>query len=84
MQSHEGEINLLPAIPKALSKGSVKGLLVRGGFEVDIQWADGCLVNASIESKLGNTCKIRYGEKVISLKTKKDKTYRFDGRLNKI
>jgi len=84
MQSHEGEINLLPAIPKALSKGSVKGLLARGGFEVDIQWANGSLTSTSIKSKLGNDCRIRYGEKVISFETKKDKTYRFDGRLNKI
>lgn len=84
MQSHEGEINLLRAIPKALSKGSVKGLLARGGFEVDIQWANGSLTSTSIKSKLGNDCRIRYGEKVISFETKKDKTYRFDGRLNKI
>lgn len=84
VQSHEGEIHLLPAIPKALSKGNVKGLMARGGFEVDIEWADGSLVSASIESKLGNACKIRYGEKVMSFKTKKDKTYRFDGRLEKI
>ena len=75
IQSHADEIELLPALPPAWSSGSVKGLCARGGFEISIVWNQGKLESASLMSKLGNHCKVRYGAKVIDLPTDTGKTY---------
>ncbi|GEO04144.1 alpha/beta hydrolase [Adhaeribacter aerolatus] len=81
LQSHAGEIQLLPALPKAWQKGYIHGICARGGFDLDLDWENGKLKQAKILSKLGNTCQIRYGDEVISLKTQKGKTYTLDGNL---
>ena len=58
-QAGEGFIYLLPALPAAWQEGAVKGLVARGGFEVDIQWKDGKLTKAFIRSRKGGLCQLR-------------------------
>jgi alpha-L-fucosidase 2 len=70
LQSHENEINLLPALPQAWPSGSVQGLRARGGFDVEISWKDGRLVRATIGSTLGGPCRLRYGNAVTGTETR--------------
>ena len=59
MQSYDGLIYLLPALPSVWKNGSVKGLVARGGYEVDIDWRDGQLTKAVIRSRHGGKCRLR-------------------------
>lgn len=81
LQSHAGEIDLLPALPEEWPDGFIYGLVARGGFEVDIDWKEGKLHRVSILSRLGNRCKLRYGSQTIELPTEKGKRYSFDATL---
>ena len=60
LQSHEGHIRLLPALPPAWPSGRVEGLKARGGFVVDMDWEKGELSSASIRSEAGNPCRLLY------------------------
>jgi alpha-L-fucosidase 2 len=59
LQSHDGAIHLLPALPGAWKNGKITGIKAKGGFEIDIQWKNGELVTAIIKSSLGGNCRIR-------------------------
>jgi alpha-L-fucosidase 2 len=74
IQSHTGEISLLPALPVSWRNGSVTGLRARGGFEVNIEWKDGMLFKAEIKSLLGNPCIIRANGKVTNYNPSKGET----------
>ena len=76
LQSQAGEIELLPALPWAWPDGSVRGLCARGGFVIDIAWADGGLRSAAILSKLGGPAKIRLADRVIHVEFRSGETKR--------
>jgi alpha-L-fucosidase 2 len=63
-QSHDGSVNLLPALPDAWkAEGEVKGLKTRGGFEiVDLRWKEGKIVKLIIKSSLGGNLRLRLPE----------------------
>jgi alpha-L-fucosidase 2 len=59
VQSHDGAVHLLPALPDDWQKGEVKGLCARGGFEVDEQWSGGQLQQAVVKSTIGGVLRLR-------------------------
>lgn len=65
LQSHTGEIHLLPALPKAWPEGAVSGLRARGNFEIDLRWKSGMLTQAVVHSKSGGTCRLRTAVPVV-------------------
>jgi alpha-L-fucosidase 2 len=63
MQSHEGVIDLLPALPKEWGNGQFAGVCARGAFELDMNWKDGKIIAVEVLSKEGQTCRIKTGLK---------------------
>ena len=59
LQSHDGAVHLLPALPDTWNQGEVKGLRARGGFIINEKWNNGRLVQASIQSKIGGVIRLR-------------------------
>jgi alpha-L-fucosidase 2 len=81
LQSHAGELDLLPALPRAWPDGAVSGLRARGGFEVDLAWKGGALQRAVVQSKLGGPARLRYSGRTASLDTRAGQTITLDGAL---
>ncbi|MDR2497143.1 MAG: glycoside hydrolase family 95 protein [Tannerellaceae bacterium] len=73
IQSHAGEISLLPALPSAwAASGEVCGLCARGGYVVDMKWEKGRLISARISNPAGGQCKVRYNGRVVTLNIPKN------------
>jgi alpha-L-fucosidase 2 len=64
LQSHAGEIHLLPALPAAWPSGEVRGLRARGAVDVGIQWKDRSLVRATLVARRGGRIRVRYRDTV--------------------
>ena len=84
LQSHSGEVRLLPALPSEWPNGSFRGLIARGGFQVSASWAGGVLREASITSRLGGPCMLCWQDLTTRIETQADVVYRFDGNLKQI
>lgn len=65
VQSDEGEIRLLPALPRAWKTGSVKGLRARGGYEVSMRWQNGKVVQAVITASVAGICRVRANGRLV-------------------
>ena len=70
LQSHEGIIELLPALPAAWPEGRVKGLCARGGFVLDFAWKDGRLQEVQLYSRAGGSCILRCDGREIPVDTR--------------
>ncbi len=81
LQSHNGVLQLLPALPPSWQSGHVKGLRARGGFEVDLAWENGQLTEAKVTSLLGNPCKVMYVDKMVEMETGVGEKVMLDGNL---
>lgn len=84
MQSHTGEIELLPALPGGWRDGSVAGLRARGGFEVDIKWKANMLDRVTIRSINGDVCRLQYKGKAVEVATSSNTVYVFDSNLKPV
>jgi len=95
LQSHEGIIDLLPALPDEWSEGRFDGVIARGGFELDMKWQDQSITEVEILSKAGKPCRIDAGGKFkvtsngkkVTVKANKDGSFTFktiEGGLYKL
>jgi alpha-L-fucosidase 2 len=84
LQSGDGEIALLPALPKAWPEGQVRGLRARGGLRVDMAWRDGKLADARLVSDSQRNATVRAGGKLVKLALTANRPVRLDGNLRRL
>ena len=72
LQSHEGFIRLLPALPTSWPNGNISGLKARGDIEVDVQWEKGKLVRVGLLSPQEKTIDVHYGGRPVSIRLPAD------------
>jgi alpha-L-fucosidase 2 len=83
LQSHTGEIELLPALPSAWPAGHVTGLRARGGFQIELDWAGGKLTGTKIESTGGRRAVVRYGDHATEIELKSGEGVRLNSELKR-
>lgn len=81
LQSHRGPIELLPALPKQWAEGSVRGLRARGGFRVDITWAESALSHVTVHATRSGMLTLRNGANVRRVHMRSGQSLQFDSRL---
>jgi alpha-L-fucosidase 2 len=81
LQSHAGEISLLPALPAGWTDGSITGLRARGGLEVGMQWKAGKLASAQLRGIASGPCRVRSGEKTVTVSLQAARTLNLNADL---
>jgi alpha-L-fucosidase 2 len=84
MQSHTGEVVLLPALPARWDRGHVRGLCARGGSTLELQWTRNSLDRVAITARGSGKIKLRYKSHKAEIDGKPDVRYEFDGELRMI
>jgi alpha-L-fucosidase 2 len=83
LQSHEGFIDILPALPPSWEEGSIKGLRARGNYEVNMSWKDGHLQQLTIKAFSSQLCRVRYGKDSFEFNAEKGRSYTFGPGLER-
>jgi len=81
LQSQNGVLEILPALPKGIPNGVVKGLCARGAYQVDLKWKNGLLEDLIIKPSLSGKCEVSYLGKLISFDAQKGQLYHFNYQL---
>lgn len=81
LQSHNGSLDILPALPSGLPNGEIKGLKARGAYTIDLKWSNGTLELLKVKPSVDENCTINYKGKTITFLAKAGKTYRFNKEL---
>jgi alpha-L-fucosidase 2 len=81
LQSWGGEIRILPALPRAWPEGSLQGVRARGGFELDLDWADGRLQRLVLRGKPKDRARLRYGDRLVEVRLDAQGRARMNGVL---
>ncbi|WP_316800598.1 glycosyl hydrolase family 95 catalytic domain-containing protein [Pedobacter frigidisoli] len=81
VQSHQGYLDILAALPTDIPDGKISGLRARGGFELELNWDKGRLTSLVVKSTAGGMCVVKYQDKKIEFNTKAGERYQLNGDL---